>query len=84
MARRFRWALRPTKPKVRENGYSPSPSAAENMDYVMANPYGNIKPRRPICDNDTLTTPVHARPSLEAIRKAHEEASKAFNKFMTD
>lgn len=84
MARRFRWALRSTKPKVRENGYCPSPSAAANLDYVMVNPYGNIKPRRPICNNDTLTTPVHARPSLEAIRKAHEEASKAFNKFMTD
>ncbi|XP_003247180.1 uncharacterized protein LOC100570163 [Acyrthosiphon pisum] len=84
MARRFRWALRSTKPKVRENGCCPSPSAVANLDYVMVNPYGNIKPRRPICNNDTLTTPVHARPSLEAIRKAHEEASKAFNKFMTD
>lgn len=84
MARRFRLALRPSKPKVFENGCCPSPSEAENVDYLMVNPYGNIKSRRPICDNDTLTTPVHPRPSLEAIRKAHEEASKAFNRFMTD
>ncbi|KAE9537432.1 hypothetical protein AGLY_006455 [Aphis glycines] len=83
IARRFRLALRPVKPKVVENSYCSSPSASTNMD-CMVNPYGNIQPRRPICNNDTLMTPVHPRPSLEAIRKAHEEASKAFNKFMTD
>uniref|UniRef100_A0A2S2PNQ8 C2H2-type domain-containing protein n=1 Tax=Schizaphis graminum TaxID=13262 RepID=A0A2S2PNQ8_SCHGA len=83
MARRFRLALRPSKPKIVENSNCPSPSASGNVD-SMVNPYGNIQPRRPICNNDTLMTPVHPRPSLEAIRKAHEEASKAFNRFMTD
>ncbi|XP_026819657.1 uncharacterized protein LOC113558408 [Rhopalosiphum maidis] len=83
MARRFRLALRPAKPKIVENNNCPSPSASPNVDCVV-NPYGNIQPRRPICNNDTLMTPVHPRPSLEAIRKAHEEASKAFNRFMTD
>ncbi|XP_025204715.1 uncharacterized protein LOC112601350 [Melanaphis sacchari] len=83
MARRFRLALRPAKPKVVENNYSSSTPVSVNVD-CMVNPYGNIQPRRPICNNDSLMTPVHPRPSLEAIRKAHEEASKAFNKFMTD
>ncbi|XP_025405066.1 uncharacterized protein DDB_G0285291-like isoform X2 [Sipha flava] len=70
MARRFRLALRPAKPKVpNSNPPSPTPSTS------IATSYGNIQPRRPIND-DAPFTPVHARPALEAIRRAHEEASK--------
>lgn len=79
MARRFRYALRPPRPK---NHYDMTPATpltpVLNMD--VAKYYGNINSRRPIND---FSTPVNSRPSLEDLRRAHEEANKAM-KIMTD
>ncbi|XP_050427044.1 uncharacterized protein LOC126837248 isoform X2 [Adelges cooleyi] len=71
VARRVRMALRPAKPKVHDKSPSPTVDCVETARY-----YNNIQPRRPINEETTLPE-LDARPSLEAIRMAHEAAVKA-------
>lgn len=70
MARRFRLAMRPAKAKPPRTPDTPSPSVVPDISKF----YGQIQPRRPISDNDSMTT-VYPRPSLDIIRQAHEEAA---------
>lgn len=76
MARRFRMALRPAKPKP-PSVSSPAPNAS------MTKIYGNIQPRRPI-HKDDVPTPVHPRPTLQVLRLAHQEANRAVDKTAVD
>jgi len=74
MARRFRLALRPAKPKIQDNTTSPLESAVKDIVKL----YGNIQSRRPIHIGE-FPTPVYARPSLQVLRQAHNEANNAAN-----
>lgn len=78
MARRFRRALRPAQPANAHAGGVPSPAVAAVAD--VAKFYGNIQPRRPIHEGECASPGVRARPALDDLRLAHEEAGRRANR----